>query len=63
MKPPETFRGGAGLVVLEDLDVQASAWSLAGGRRAVESNAVTAARGWTPLEPQKVALVPARFPS
>lgn len=38
-------------------------WSLADGRRAIESNAVIAERGWSPIEPHEVRLTPARFPS
>jgi ribosomal protein L14 len=37
-------------------------WSLAEGRKAVESNEVIAARGWRPLEPVPIELVAARFP-
>lgn len=37
-------------------------WSLAEGRRAVESNDVIAEHGWSLLEPQDVQLTPARFP-
>lgn len=37
-------------------------WSLADGRRAVESNDVIAERGWSPIEPRDVDLIPARFP-
>ena len=37
-------------------------WSLAEGRRAVESNAVIAERGWSLVEPRDVRLTPARFP-
>ena len=37
-------------------------WSLAAGRRAVESNDVIAARGWEPVDPpMPVRLVPALF--
>lgn len=37
-------------------------WSLAPGRKAVESNAVIANKGWQPVEPPvPVRLVPARF--
>ena len=36
-------------------------WSLADGRRAVESNEVIARRGWTPLGPFPIRLIPARF--
>ena len=37
-------------------------WSLAAGRRAVESNDVIAARGWEPVEPPvPVVLAPALF--
>jgi hypothetical protein len=37
-------------------------WSLADGRRAVESNDVIAQKGWTPVEPRDVRIIPARFP-
>jgi hypothetical protein len=38
-------------------------WSLAAGRKAVESNAVIAKQGWQPVDPPvPVRLVPARFP-
>ena len=38
-------------------------WSLGPGRKAVESNAVIAAQGWTPIEPAvPVVLKPERFP-
>lgn len=36
-------------------------WSLADGRRAVESNTVIAQRGWAPCEPVQVRLTPARL--
>jgi hypothetical protein len=36
-------------------------WSLASGRRAVESNSVIAQRGWRDLEALPVRLRPARF--
>jgi hypothetical protein len=36
-------------------------WSLADGRRAIESNDVIAERGWSPIEPHQVRLTPARF--
>ena len=38
-------------------------WSLADGRKAVESNDVLAAQGWEPIElPMPVQLAPARWP-
>ncbi|GAA4259301.1 hypothetical protein GBZ26_13340 [Azospirillum formosense] len=37
-------------------------WSLGPGRRAVESNAVIARLGWTPVEPVTVRLEPRFFP-
>jgi hypothetical protein len=36
-------------------------WSLAPGRRAVESNAVIAQHGWTPLAPVEIGLTVGRF--
>ena len=36
-------------------------WSLAEGRRARESNDVIAARGWKPVPPTPVRLIPTRF--
>jgi len=36
-------------------------WSLAPGRRAVESNAVIAKHGWAPIGPLPIRLIPARF--
>ncbi|HYD68854.1 hypothetical protein [Azospirillum sp.] len=38
-------------------------WSLGAGRAAKESNAVIAARGWTPVEPVDIRLEPRFFPS
>lgn len=37
-------------------------WSLGPGRRAMESNAVIARLGWTPVEPVAVRLEPRFFP-
>ncbi|AWJ86651.1 hypothetical protein TSH58p_24580 (plasmid) [Azospirillum sp. TSH58] len=37
-------------------------WSLGPGRRAVESNAVIARLGWSPVEPAAVRLEPRFFP-
>lgn len=36
-------------------------WSLARGRRAVESNAVIATHGWSALDPIPIALAPGRI--